>query len=244
MTEYAALEQIVASKTGIRMGSCVSGKDREEMITEMALVMTEFYAKYGRMPPPADCKKEDKALRDEFVQKMAEHFLSGHGQMLAGENAAGCNGLKNVKDVLGKEICARIVSLARERGMPGDPLETTDKIAGINKLSKKKVKDKSLDLIRADCREQAILSHAGRVLAPAERDESITQSRRPFARRATTVELTQEHHDASLSEKERAQLLQRRTTIIPSADSHAIGKKKESIVPPPHVIPPPIKPKN
>ena len=141
-----------------------NGHDREEMVTEMALVMTEFYTKYERMPPPANCKKEDKPLRIEYEQIIAKHFLSNHGQILAGENAAGCNGLKNVEDVFGGRICSSIASLAKERSMPDDPIKTTNKIAGINKLGKKKVKDNSLDLIRNNYRKQAINSYAGEVL--------------------------------------------------------------------------------
>lgn len=151
IAEIAALEQIIAGKVGVRIGSCVSGKDREEMITEVAIAQQEFFLKHGKFPPPYNAKStDDKKDRQEFIENVARAYLTGHGQELAGENSKGCDGLKNIVDVLGKDVCAKVRALAPEYGIDVakfDPIKSTQKIAGLNKLSIKKLKVSVVDFV-------------------------------------------------------------------------------------------------
>ncbi|MBI2790357.1 MAG: hypothetical protein HYX61_00245 [Gammaproteobacteria bacterium] len=137
MAERAALEQIIAGKVGMRVGSCVSGKDREEMITEIAIAQQQFFLRYKRFPPPYYAKGNDKELRAKFTEMVARQYLTGHGHKLAAENSKGCDGLKNIKDVMGDSICAKIKELAPEYGIKVgfDPIKDVQKVAGFNKLS-------------------------------------------------------------------------------------------------------------
>lgn len=143
LAEKAALEQIFTGKVGIRIGSCVSGKDREEMVTEIAIAQQQFYMKYGRFPPHANpATKTEKDLRLEFERNVARQYLSGYGHTLAAENSKGCDGLKNIVDVFGKTIGAQIKALAPEYGIDVskfDPIKDVQKIAGLNKLTIKKL---------------------------------------------------------------------------------------------------------
>ncbi len=142
LAEMAALEQIITGKVGIRVGSCVSGKDREEMVTEIAIAQQQFYLEYGKFPPPYNAKGEDKILRQEFAEMVARQYLTGHGHELAAENSKGCDGLKNIVDVLGKDVCAKIREISPEYGIDPkvfDPIKAVQKVAGLNKLSIKKI---------------------------------------------------------------------------------------------------------
>lgn len=144
MAERAALEQIIAGKVGIRVGSCVSGKDREEMVTEIAIAQQEFFLKHNAFPPPYNAKgEENRKLREEFADAVARQYLTGHGHMLAAENSKGCDGLKNIVDVFGKDICEKIRIIGEtEYGIKPeifDPVKSVQKVAGLNKLNTKKL---------------------------------------------------------------------------------------------------------
>ncbi len=145
LAERAALLQIITDSVGgVRIGSCVSGKDREEMVTEIAIAQMQFYSKYQQFPPKHNPSSEtDKILREEFVEMVARQYLNGHGQELAGENSMGCDGLKNVQDVFGWAVCNKIRELApKEYGIDPlvfDPVKDVQRMAGLNKLSVKKL---------------------------------------------------------------------------------------------------------
>lgn len=145
MAEKAALEQIIVNQLGgIRVGSCVSGKDREEMVTQIAIAQCQFFAKHGHFPPlPTDKDELKQAERADFEEMVAKQFLSGYGQRLAEENAKGCSGLKNVEDVFGKRICEKIRLQAVANGLVSEkdphPVTIVQRIAGLNKLSTKKI---------------------------------------------------------------------------------------------------------
>lgn len=133
--ERAALEQIAVSGCGaIRIGSCMSGKDREEEVSEHATAMASFYANEGMLPPipPAKTKLTDEyknrnkkvtgtneehitLLRTKYESRVADAFLSGHGQKIAAQNAAGANGLKSSDTVLGKSISEQAQQNLSER---------------------------------------------------------------------------------------------------------------------------------
>lgn len=144
MAEMAALEQIIAGRLGIRIGSCISGKDREEMVTQIAIAQQECFVTYEKFPPPYTAtSEEDKRIRAAFVENVARAYLTGHGQALAGENSKGCDGLKNIRDVLGKDICDKIIQLALEDGInlqEFNPIKTSQKVASLNKLTLKRLK--------------------------------------------------------------------------------------------------------
>lgn len=140
MAEKAALEQIIAGRLGMRIGSCVSGKDREEMVTQIAIAQLEHYAAEGHFPPPYNATGIENAKRGEFNTRVAKAYLTGHGQALAGENSKGCDGLKNIKDVLGENICNEIKSINRKNGNTDDPIEVSQRVAGLNKLENSYIK--------------------------------------------------------------------------------------------------------
>lgn len=146
MAERAALEQIVADVAGIRVGSCVSGKDREEMVTQIAIAQMGFFAKHGKFPPDENrllpLSKEKQAMRQEYTQMVSRQYLSGYGQELAGENSPGCDGLKNVEDVLSREICKPIKKMAAEYGIDTesfDPVKGVQNVAKLNKFNVQKL---------------------------------------------------------------------------------------------------------
>ncbi len=147
--EKAGLEQVIMNLVGIRVGSCVSGKDREEMITQIAIAQQAFFLEHGKFPPPYNAtSKENKALRDDFEEKVARQYLTGHGHLLAAENSRGCDGLKNIVDVLGIDICKKIKQIAPEYGIDPkvfDPVKDVQKVAGLNKLSEDKLNNKKVD---------------------------------------------------------------------------------------------------
>jgi hypothetical protein len=132
MLEMAAYEQILMSKIGLRLGSCVSGKDREELVSLLVAGLVETFAQHDAFPSLANSGQND--LRDDLYQSVAHLFLSGHGMKLAGENAKGCDGIKNPHDILGAEHCKVIVDIAKnEYGITYNPVTITDKIGGLNK---------------------------------------------------------------------------------------------------------------
>ena len=133
--ELAALEQIIASKVGVRVGGCVSGKDREEMVTCIALAQRTFYEKHTKFPPQNPKTDADKALRQEFVDAVAHIYLNTHGRELAAANAPGCEGLKNIEDVFAGDICKKIQVLAP------NAVTNSQKIAGLNKISLEKIEE-------------------------------------------------------------------------------------------------------
>lgn len=138
LAEMAALEQIIASKVGVRIGGCISGKDEEELVTQIAIAQQECFVTYGRFPPPYTAHHaDDKKLRAEFIENVARAYLTGYGHLLAGENAHGCEGLKNVLAVFGKTICKKIIDIAPDYGINPkefNPVNTSQIIANLNKL--------------------------------------------------------------------------------------------------------------
>ncbi|HXH54150.1 MAG TPA: hypothetical protein VNK03_00170 [Gammaproteobacteria bacterium] len=128
--ERAALEQIAVSGLGgIRIGSCMSGKDREGAVSEHVAAMTAFHAKYGQFPPiPPTSRmdindelrkkfpnKTEKDFRKEYEGLVAKQFLSCHDQKIAEQNAKGAKGLKSPGDVLGKNVSKQAHAIILER---------------------------------------------------------------------------------------------------------------------------------
>ncbi len=134
VAEMAAYEQILMDKIGIRIGSCVSGKDREELISIVLAGLVETFAQHNAFPSTANSGQTH--LRTDFYENVAHLYLSGHGMKLAGENAKGCDGIKNPHDILGAEHCNVIVNIAKNNGIDTNrfhPITTIDKIGGLNK---------------------------------------------------------------------------------------------------------------
>jgi hypothetical protein len=69
--ERAALEQIAVSGLGgTRIGSCMSGKDREGAVSIHVAAMTAFHAKYGRLPPiPPASYNIDDTTKQQVIEK-------------------------------------------------------------------------------------------------------------------------------------------------------------------------------
>lgn len=129
-SERAALEQILNfAQGGNRIGSCVSGKDREEMITQMAVAMVMYRELHnGELPPPPGTESPE---REQFENLVARQFLANHGQKIAAANSIGSDGLKNVDEVYGKSICDKIQKMGANDEV--DPLLGTKASAGLNK---------------------------------------------------------------------------------------------------------------
>jgi hypothetical protein len=143
MSEKAALEQILNfSKGGNRIGSCVSGKDRKEMVTEMAIAMVMYRDLYGELPPPpgdTSTLNGGTPKREAFNDLVAKQFLANHGQQIAAANSNGANGLKNVDEVYGTDICDAIKQLKGRYPQfkdQEDPIKDTKNQAGLNKPKK------------------------------------------------------------------------------------------------------------
>ncbi len=138
--ERAALEQIAVSGLGgIRIGSCMSGKDREGAVTQHVAAMTAFYAKYNMFPPIPPTSKIDQLylpqwftnqnLRKEYEEMVAKEFLSCHDHNIAEESARGARGMKDAAVILGKNVRKRIIAL-----YPGEmDKKLGHKLAGLNR---------------------------------------------------------------------------------------------------------------
>lgn len=171
LAEKAALEQILCNKVGVRVGSCVSGKDREEMITQIAIAQQQFFLKHGHFPPPAGSNKNE---RKEFVTLIAHQYLNGHGNELAGENSKGCDGLKNIVDVLGKDVRNKIVKIAPEYGIDPKvfhPTKDIDIIAGLNKLSIDKILANSKEFVERFTKQLNVNTIPTVFTEPKEKDK-------------------------------------------------------------------------
>lgn len=134
VAEMAAYEQLLMDKIGIRLGSCVSGKDREELVSILLAGLVETFAQNDVFPSPANSGQVFG--RQDLYENVAHLYLSGHGMKLAGENAKGCDGIKNPYDILGAEHCDAIVNVAKSNDIDTkrfDPIKTVDKIGGLNK---------------------------------------------------------------------------------------------------------------
>lgn len=136
VAEIAAYEQLLMDKIGLRLGSCVSGKDREELVSILLAGLVETFAQHDSFPSPANSGQT--LLRNDFYENVAHLYLSGHGMVLAGENAKGCDGIKNPHDIFGAEQCNTIVNVAKNYGIDTKrfhPITMIDKIGGLNKPS-------------------------------------------------------------------------------------------------------------
>jgi hypothetical protein len=110
--ERAALEQIAVSGVGgTRLGSCMSGKDREGAISIHVAAMEAFYAKHKKFPPVPgmlNMNVGEEKLRLEYEKMAAQHFIANHDQIIAEANAPGARGLKEIETTLGKRVIAQI----------------------------------------------------------------------------------------------------------------------------------------
>lgn len=139
--ERAALEQIVVSGLGgIRIGSCMSGKDREGAVTQHVAAMAAFYGKHHRFPPipptsnieqiylPQSQGYTNRNLREEYEEMVAKEFLSCHDHNIAEESARGARGMKDAAVILGKNVRKKIIALYPEMDK-----KLGHKLAGLNR---------------------------------------------------------------------------------------------------------------
>jgi len=148
--ERAALEQIAAMELGIRIGSCMSGKDREGGVSQHVAAMSAFYAKHKHFPPFPPCNAQEKKEREEYQCMVAQQFLSCHDKRLAVASAPGAAGLKESATILGggvvREINRLTKSFAQSSSRDTDKRhwekvkahEHSDKLASRNRVSTKK----------------------------------------------------------------------------------------------------------
>lgn len=151
--ERAALEQIImehagAGKDYARAGSCVSGKDREEMVGLMKIAMEEVYNETKAFPP-APGKPDPGGVREKFENRLADLFIKKYGPSIADMNAPGSNGLKNILDVLGKSVCEKIDKKAGTGFWKG-----LQKAADTNKVKFKKTVTKEAEKASPDTTRQ------------------------------------------------------------------------------------------
>ena len=127
--ERAALEQIaVDALGGMRIGSCMSGKDREGAVSMLVAATNAFYAKHGNFPPiPPFLNTKDKVLRNEYENMVAAEFASRHDIIIADVNALGATGLKEAGVILGKNIMNKAAVLIREKATEGSISDLTGK---------------------------------------------------------------------------------------------------------------------
>lgn len=165
--ERAALEQIAVSGLGgIRIGSCMSGKDREEAVTQHVAAISAFYTKYGSLPPipPSSnlknkkysaefIKNLNKDLRDEYENMVAKEFLSCHGQQIAEANAKGARGMKSAAVILGGNVSKKVKDITlkshekdseenKAHWENANPTKNSHLIAKLNRLEAAAVKGK------------------------------------------------------------------------------------------------------
>lgn len=206
-TERAALEQIAISAVGgLRLGSCMSGKDREGAVSEHAAAMVGFYQKYNRFPPiPGVWKmflsKKERDLRNEYEMMVAKEFLAGHDQRIAEANAAGASGLKEVSTTLGSNVLKKADDIFSQKVEPKTALEKpkekpelaeiTNKIAKSNRIKKKKIKKTKRKKIKKANKDESNIS-GGEVyaqLAGALLVQSQTEQQRPPQKSVTEASL-------------------------------------------------------
>lgn len=125
----AALEEIIYQYTGNRIqSSCKSGKDREGILKCYRNAMLAYFDETGTFPP----LNADARGRKHFVELFMEFFKSNHQARLAELNAAGCNGLKALKNILPYDIYQAV----KESGL----LTQHKQNSSLNELGKAAVK--------------------------------------------------------------------------------------------------------
>jgi hypothetical protein len=128
----SSLEQLIIMKQeGYSYGSCVSGKDRKaiELMHTDAMIMYETcYKKWPQFTDP-----DSSPERNRFVAIVADLYISGHQQELAGQNAPGSEGIKTPERYLPKDICDEINRRlgSEERLKRDDRLATDNEVKNI-----------------------------------------------------------------------------------------------------------------
>jgi hypothetical protein len=110
---------------GMSSGCCVSGKDREELKLIHMGAMLIYKKTYGFWPRYED----DGHDRANFVEIFANHYLTGHGRELAGQNAPGADGIKT----LTRYLPADIIRAIRRKTSQNEPY-VHDRLASNNDL--------------------------------------------------------------------------------------------------------------
>lgn len=156
--ERAALEQIAVSGLGgVRIGSCMSGKDREGGVSEHVAAISAFYGKHGYFPPIPPLKEGEKDDRNEYERMVAQEFLAGYEQRIADANAPGASGLKDVKEILGEKVMKKVKEILIERAETQDEKdkwenckisELTESIATLNRIKETNTSSKTYKALK------------------------------------------------------------------------------------------------
>lgn len=108
-------------------GSCVSGKDRKEVVETHTLAMQCYRERNGRWPSMHDTGQ----ARAEFVEIVATLWVTWHGYELAGQNADGSDGVKTPYNYWPKDIADAICEKAG-----ADELNNSDILATNNEVGR------------------------------------------------------------------------------------------------------------
>ena len=126
----SSLEQIISDKLGgVGSGSCKSGKDRKGLETLHTDAMLIYQSRYGSLPRYDD----QGAARERFVEICVELYMSRHQHEIASQNSPGACGLKELKNILPKDI---------REAIGEKELSEANKYGSLNKVNTRLLDDK------------------------------------------------------------------------------------------------------
>jgi hypothetical protein len=122
---------IIAAMKGKSYGSCVSGKDRKEVIETHTLAMELYREKKKCWPSLSDVGNE----RAEFVNIVVNLWSTWHGYELAGQNAEGSDGIKTPYNYWPSDIAAAICQKVGPNALTdSDILATNNEVGKIKNV--------------------------------------------------------------------------------------------------------------
>ncbi|KTD20946.1 oxidoreductase [Legionella lansingensis] len=122
---------LIGHANGKSYGSCVSGKDRREVVETHTIAMQLYRQLKGRWPSMSDSGTD----RAEFVELVATLDVSRHGHEHAGQNADGSDGIKTPANYWPKDIAAAICKKqGKDALLNSDILATNNEVGRIGAL--------------------------------------------------------------------------------------------------------------
>ncbi|KTD17720.1 hypothetical protein [Legionella jordanis] len=131
-------------------GSCVSGKDRREVLETHILAMLIFHKRKGYWPSMSHTGQD----RADFVDIVADLWVTWHGYELAEQNADGSSGIKTPANYWPADIAAAICKKAGMHALHhSDVLATNNEVGRIGNLSVDKKNSKQVITVLKAARE-------------------------------------------------------------------------------------------